>query len=87
MNRQIKNPAPPSKSSGVEKKAHEKADPAVGRDGEAPNHDRVALLAYEIWLSRGRPHGADQDDWFEAERRLRGQLISAPRSGATAPSR
>jgi hypothetical protein len=30
----------------------------------------IARLAYEIFESRGRTHGAELDDWLEAERRL-----------------
>ena len=40
------------------------ADPA-GRDDQ-----QIARVAYEIWVSRGRPEGSDREDWFEAERRL-----------------
>jgi hypothetical protein len=29
-------------------------------------------LAYRLWEERGRPDGRPDDDWFEAERRLRG---------------
>ncbi|HXG52433.1 MAG TPA: DUF2934 domain-containing protein [candidate division Zixibacteria bacterium] len=28
----------------------------------------IARLAYEIYLSRGKQHGHDLDDWLEAER-------------------
>ena len=33
--------------------------------------DAVARRAYEIYQSRGGDHGADLDDWLEAERQLR----------------
>lgn len=33
--------------------------------------DAVARRAYEIYQSRGGNHGADLDDWLEAERQLR----------------
>jgi hypothetical protein len=36
----------------------------------APTPDEIAAEAYEIYLARGGRHGSDQDDWFEAERRL-----------------
>ncbi len=32
--------------------------------------DRVAQRAYEKWMRRGRQHGNDKQDWFEAEREL-----------------
>ena len=31
----------------------------------------VAQLAHQLFLSRGRVHGHDLDDWLEAERQLR----------------
>jgi DUF2934 family protein len=33
--------------------------------------DAVARRAYEIYQRRGGDHGADLDDWLEAERELR----------------
>ena len=35
------------------------------------NPDAVAKRAYEIYQNRGGSHGADLDDWLEAERQLR----------------
>ena len=43
-----------------------------GGDSEPFNdRDAVARRAYEIYESRGAQHGADLDDWLEAERQLR----------------
>ena len=39
-----------------------------------PNHIQIASRAFEIYASRGREHGHDQADWFEAERQLRREL-------------
>jgi hypothetical protein len=30
----------------------------------------IAELAYHLWNARGRPHGSEEEDWLEAERRL-----------------
>jgi hypothetical protein len=35
-----------------------------------PTHAAIAVRAYELWECRGRPHGSDQEDWFEARRQL-----------------
>ncbi len=35
------------------------------------DQDAVAKRAYEIYIGRGGSHGADLDDWFEAERQLK----------------
>lgn len=34
--------------------------------------DAVARRAYELFQNRGGNHGADLDDWLEAERQLNG---------------
>jgi hypothetical protein len=43
---------------------------ARGNDENA--RDRIALRAYELYLSRGSVHGGDFDDWIAAERELIG---------------
>jgi Protein of unknown function (DUF2934) len=35
------------------------------------NTDAISRRAYEIYQSRGGEHGADLDDWLEAERQLK----------------
>jgi hypothetical protein len=32
--------------------------------------EQIALLAYQLWVARGRPEGSDQQDWFEAQKLL-----------------
>ncbi len=44
-----------------------------GQAGSNPAHDhqrlaRIAERAYHLWEKRGRKHGNDLRDWFEAER-------------------
>jgi hypothetical protein len=31
----------------------------------------VAIMAYQLWELRGCPYGSPDDDWFEAERRMK----------------
>jgi len=40
-------------------------------NGLSVSEDQVAKRAYEIYQSRGGHHGADLDDWLEAERQLK----------------
>lgn len=51
------------------------ASPVLGEQSAIappePAQDQVAILAYELWESHGRPNGTDLEDWFRAERRLR----------------
>src|SRR5687768_15158905 len=36
-----------------------------------PIHDDIARRAYQLYEERGREHGRDQEDWYQAERELR----------------
>jgi len=40
---------------------------------DSPSHDEIAVLAYSYWDARGRQGGSAEEDWFQAERELRGQ--------------
>jgi hypothetical protein len=42
-----------------------------GAAGNFKDPDAVAKRAYEIYQNRGGSHGADLDDWLEAERQLK----------------
>jgi hypothetical protein len=35
-----------------------------------PQHQEIALLAYDYFVQRGYVHGLDLDDWLQAEREL-----------------
>ena len=35
--------------------------------------EEIARLAHQLWNQRGRQHGRDADDWFQAEQLLRGK--------------
>ena len=36
----------------------------------APDRERIAMRAYELYLARGGGDGGAMDDWFRAEREL-----------------
>ena len=49
----------------------------------APNHDRIARRAYELYDERGRQDGWALEDWLNAERQLvrtSGQSWQGPES-------
>jgi hypothetical protein len=55
-----------------------RAVPAVSgsareRGQEPSSQDGIARRAYEIYCERGCEDGHDMEDWFQAERELRGQ--------------
>jgi hypothetical protein len=37
------------------------------------SEERIRVRAYELYLQRGGDHGHDWEDWFRAERELRGR--------------
>jgi len=37
----------------------------------APTYDQVARAAYRLWEQEGRPHGRDQEHWYQALEQLR----------------
>ncbi len=39
---------------------------------QAPSNEEIARLAYELYVQRGGVNGYHLEDWYEAERRLRG---------------
>jgi hypothetical protein len=41
--------------------------------------EQIAVRAYDIWLSQGRPGGTDLEDWLEAERQLRREATDRQR--------
>lgn len=59
------------------------ADPQhsyVGAIDRPVTDDQIAQRAYELYLDRGGEHGADLDDWLQAERELgRSTSGSGPR--------
>ena len=42
-------------------------------DASGATDDAIAQRAYELYQARGGTHGADMDDWLQAERELRGE--------------
>ena len=52
--------------------------------------EMIERKAYELYLARGGEHGADVNDWLEAERQLRAEMevpAKPTRSAAPATSR
>jgi hypothetical protein len=55
-----------------ERKATRSSKKAAAMAEEPTNDaDAIAKRAYEIYQMRGGSHGADLDDWLEAERQLK----------------
>jgi hypothetical protein len=43
--------------------------------------DKIAARAYEIWVRKGRPNGADLENWTQAEAELRAEVAANPPPG------
>ena len=41
-------------------------------EGQRIDRQRIEQLAYSLWQQRGCPDGSSDEDWFRAERELRG---------------
>ncbi len=59
------------------------SNPSASNRSDAPTHDEIALMAYEIYLSRGATDGQDLEDWFQAERTLFAQPETSVRKSRT----
>ena len=58
----VESPVPAKETAGT-----------FGEIDDSPSHDKIAVLAYSYWEARGGQGGSPEDDWFQAERQLRGQ--------------
>lgn len=53
------------------KKVTGKGNGAMSEPVIMVNHDQIAAKAYEIWQTKGRPLGQDEQNWREAEAALK----------------
>lgn len=63
------------------------ATPAGAQPTQTPfqiPHEKIAQRAYEKWCQRGRPHGTQLQDWYEAEAELRAEYT---RTASSTPTR
>lgn len=65
------SPAKPRKSAPRKKAAT--AVETAPQPEHAVTHEQVAQLAHRYFTERGQKHGHHEDDWFRAERELRGK--------------
>ncbi|MEX0885557.1 MAG: DUF2934 domain-containing protein [Phycisphaeraceae bacterium] len=64
-------PAASAAAATAKAKAKSKAAGHSAATPAAPvTREQIAQRAYEIWLSKGRPTGLDQQNWHEAEMEL-----------------
>jgi hypothetical protein len=69
-------PEPTPETTAVEASAIPAVAPeAVLVEPAGPTHEQIAVRAYLIAEARGFAGGSPADDWFQAERQLRGELL------------
>lgn len=61
-------------TNGGSTPAKPKRPPIRKPNGEVVADDLISKRAYEIYETRGGQHGADFDDWLEAERQIKTEL-------------
>jgi len=67
---------PTKKTNGSIKPVRSKSTPRVRKSTiataspAAPTEVQIAARAYELYVARGGTHGADVEDWLNAEREL-----------------
>jgi hypothetical protein len=54
-------------------------------DASSATDDAVAARAYELYQARGGTHGADMDDWLQAEREVREEREQGDRGPSDEP--
>jgi hypothetical protein len=52
-------------------------DAQAGAISASPSHEEIAVNAYGLWVARGDGPGSAEEDWLEAERRLRAEQPSS----------
>jgi hypothetical protein len=50
--------------------ANPKSSPVATMPGPVPSQDRIRERAYELYETRGRTHGQDEQDWLRAEQEI-----------------
>ena len=53
--------------------APQTSKPATPQTNSSVPMDKIAKLAYEMWVKAGCKHGCDQQHWYEAEAELKAQ--------------
>ena len=52
------------------KSVHKAPGPVLHVDEKVSLEEQIAQRAHELWAQRGREHGSDLADWFQAEREV-----------------
>jgi hypothetical protein len=74
MAKSVKKPSTAQKAATKPRKpAPKKTVVSAKVNGHSISHEQVAQLAYRFWTERGHKHGHHEEDWFRAERELRGK--------------
>jgi len=58
-------------------------DVEPSKEIQRPSPQDIAELAYARWQERGYPDGSPDEDWLEAESRLRGGHAATSKAGTS----
>ena len=63
-------PGRKSKTNGKRTSPKVRANGSSGQSNPLADHQRIAKLAYTLWLNEGCPSGREKANWHQAEREL-----------------
>jgi hypothetical protein len=72
IERSLKDAALTRFFDSIDPGGNDRVEPATPEATVVPKHDAVATRAFELFEQRGRTHGFDRQDWFQAEQELKG---------------
>ena len=61
-------------ASAVDAKHYPEQNEVAEKDAlvtKDPEIQEIEMLAYQLWIERGSPHGSSDQDWHRAEQELR----------------
>ena len=61
------------------------AEPDRGSDEIHVPDEKIAQRAYQLWCDRGKPHGSEHEDWFNALAQLRDEFLQGTGSSPRKP--
>jgi len=73
MAKTVKKATAASKATTEPRKVAAKKKAAPANSTPIPvSREQIAQLAHRFWAERGHQHGQHEEDWYRAERELRG---------------
>ena len=69
--------ATPTELSRIERERAQQEHEGDGAPMHSFGHEEIARRAYQLWEERGDGNGSPDEDWFQAVRELRQQVVAS----------